>query len=62
MTVDPGSGLHRPRRAVDWTKFTDSHDIPEWVSTAYADSYQGPHDDEAETGLGLHRGRCPLPR
>ncbi len=38
MTVD----------ALDWAKFTDSHDIPEWISKAYADSYQGPHDDEAE--------------
>ena len=56
MTVDPGSGLHRPRRAVDWTTFTDSHDIPEWVSTAYADSYQGPHDDEAETGSAATPG------
>ena len=47
MTVDPGSASLQG--AVDWTKFTGSHDIPEWVSTAYADSYQGPHD-EAETG------------
>jgi len=56
MTVDPGSGLHRPRRAVDWTTFTDSHDIPEWVSTAYFDSYQGRHDDEAATGSGAAPG------
>ena len=40
MTVD----------ALDWAKFTDSHDIPEWISKAYADSYQGPHDDAAEGG------------
>ena len=41
MTVD----------ALDWAKFTDSHDIPEWISKAYADSYQGPHDEaEADSG------------
>ena len=50
MTVDPGStSLHG---AVDWAKFTDSDDIPEWVSKAYADAYQGPHDDEAEAAPG----------
>src|SRR5271155_5628986 len=42
MTVD----------ALDWAKFTDSHDIPEWISKAYADSYQGPHLDEAEADSG----------
>jgi len=42
MTVD----------ALDWAKFTDSHDIPEWISKAYADSYQGPHGDEAEADSG----------
>jgi glutamate dehydrogenase len=42
MTVD----------ALNWAKFTDSHDIPEWISKAYADSYQGPHDDEAEAESG----------
>jgi glutamate dehydrogenase len=41
MTVD----------ALDWAKFTDSHDIPEWISKAYADGYQGPHDEaEADSG------------
>ncbi|BBX45532.1 NAD-glutamate dehydrogenase [Mycobacterium cookii] len=39
MTVD----------AVDWTKFVDVHDIPGWISSAYIDTYQGPHSDEAET-------------
>jgi glutamate dehydrogenase len=39
MTVD----------ARDWTKFTDGNEIPEWVSNAYSDSYQGPHEDEAES-------------
>jgi glutamate dehydrogenase len=42
MTVD----------ALNWAKFTDSHDIPEWISKAYADSYQGPHHDEAEADSG----------
>ena len=42
MTVD----------ALDWAKFTDSQDIPEWISKAYADSYQGPHGDEAEADSG----------
>ena len=41
MTVDPGSASLQG--GVDWTKFTDSGDIPEWISTAYADTYQGPH-------------------
>jgi glutamate dehydrogenase len=43
----------RPRaaslqRGVDWTKFAKAEDIPEWISKAYTDTYQGPHDDEAE--------------
>ena len=50
MTVDPGSTSLQG--AVDWAKFTDSDDIPEWVSKAYADAYQGPHDDEAEAAPG----------
>ena len=39
MTVD----------ALDWTKFTHSNEIPEWISHAYSDSYQGPHEAEADT-------------
>ncbi|MDT5205171.1 MAG: glutamate dehydrogenase [Mycobacterium sp.] len=35
MTVD----------ALDWTKFADRNEIPEWISSAYSDSYQGPHED-----------------
>jgi len=31
---------------VDWTKFAQRQDVPDWISKAYADSYQGPHDDE----------------
>jgi glutamate dehydrogenase len=33
--------------AVDWTTFAKPEDIPEWVRKAYADTYQGPHDDDA---------------
>jgi glutamate dehydrogenase len=33
--------------AVDWTKFGKPEDIPEWICKAYADTYQGPHDDES---------------
>src|SRR5271155_387662 len=50
MTVD----------ALDWAKFTDSHDIPEWISKAYADSYQGPHD-EAEADSGSAPESLPAP-
>src|ERR1700742_659809 len=42
MTVD----------ALNWAKFSNSDDIPEWISKAYADSYQGPHDDQAEAESG----------
>ena len=42
MTVD----------ALNWAKFSDSRDIPEWISKAYADNYQGPHGDEAEADSG----------
>src|SRR3984957_17592657 len=42
MTVD----------ALNWAKFTDRQDIPQWISKAYADSYQGPHVDEAEADSG----------
>ncbi|UMB72184.1 NAD-glutamate dehydrogenase [Mycobacterium paraterrae] len=43
MTVD----------AQAWTEFSDNHEIPEWISAAYADSYQGPHKDEADTDAEL---------
>jgi glutamate dehydrogenase len=51
MTVD----------ALNWAKFSDSHDIPEWISKAYADSYQGPHDDEAEADSGSAPESLPAP-
>jgi glutamate dehydrogenase len=54
MTDQRGStGL---KGAVDWTKFAKPDDIPEWISKAYADSYQGPHDDEAATDHGSAEG------
>jgi glutamate dehydrogenase len=40
-----------PRAAnlgVEWTQFATAEDIPDWISKAYTDTYQGPHDDEAE--------------
>jgi glutamate dehydrogenase len=39
MTVD----------ALDWTKFTDSTEIPDWILSAYSDSYQGAHEDKTDT-------------
>jgi hypothetical protein len=59
MTVDPGSASLQG--AVNWTKFTDSGDIPEWISTAYADSYQGPHDDEADADSAPGPSRISAP-
>jgi glutamate dehydrogenase len=35
--------------ALDWTKFTDSNEIPDWISSAYSDSYQGAHEDKIAT-------------
>jgi glutamate dehydrogenase len=49
MTI--GSGAKQ--EATPWTTFTKTSDIPDWISTAYIESYRGPHDDEpgaAETG------------
>ncbi len=43
MTVDPGSNL---RGTADWTTFTQPEDIPEWIKTAYTETYHGPHADE----------------
>jgi glutamate dehydrogenase len=44
MTDQRGSGV---QSAVDWTKFTKPEDVPDWISKAYADAYQGPHDEAA---------------
>jgi glutamate dehydrogenase len=43
----PGPSL---QDAVDWTKFAKPEDIPEWISKAYSDSYQGPHEDSSAAG------------
>ncbi|OBF82873.1 NAD-glutamate dehydrogenase [Mycobacterium sp. 852002-51163_SCH5372311] len=44
MTIDP-----RARHEVAaWTSFTQSSDIPDWISKAYIESYRGPHDDAAQ--------------
>ena len=45
MTI--GSGA-KPK-TTPWTTFTKMSDIPEWISNAYSDSYQGPHEGEAGT-------------
>jgi len=37
---------------VDWTKFARLEDIPEWICKAYADTYQGPHNDESAADRG----------
>ncbi len=44
MTGQRGSGV---QGAVDWTKFAKPEDVPDWISKAYADAYQGPHDEAA---------------
>ncbi|HEY3995242.1 MAG TPA: NAD-glutamate dehydrogenase, partial [Mycobacterium sp.] len=43
MTIDPGA----KRGLEPWTNFTRQHDIPEWISKAYIESYRGPNGDEA---------------
>jgi glutamate dehydrogenase len=44
MTGQRGSGV---QGAVDWTKFAEPGDVPDWILKAYADTYQGPHDEVA---------------
>ncbi|MDD4868356.1 MAG: NAD-glutamate dehydrogenase, partial [Mycobacterium sp.] len=49
MTVDPGA----KQDTAPWTAFSQSEDIPHWISNAYIESYRGPHGDESgatETG------------
>src|ERR1700739_4900491 len=49
MTIDPGA----KQELKPWTTFNDPQDIPNWISTAYIESYRGPHNEEpgtAETG------------
>ncbi|HUB53933.1 MAG TPA: NAD-glutamate dehydrogenase, partial [Mycobacterium sp.] len=54
MTSHRGStGL---QGAVDWTKFATPQDVPDWISKAYADTYQGPHEDETAHDRGSGDG------
>ncbi|MGE2818207.1 NAD-glutamate dehydrogenase [Mycobacterium heidelbergense] len=48
MAIDPGA----KHELKPWTTFTNAQDIPDWIATAYIESYRGPHRDEpgAETG------------
>jgi glutamate dehydrogenase len=54
MTGHRGSSL---QGAVDWTTFGKPEDIPEWISKAYTDTYQGPHDDDIAADRGSADGR-----
>ncbi len=47
MTIDPGS-RSAAQGVDDWANFTDGDDVPDWIVKAYTDTYQGPHNDEAE--------------
>jgi len=40
--------------AVDWTKFAQPEDVPEWIAEAYAETYQGPHDEGAAERGSTH--------
>ncbi|OMC08690.1 NAD-glutamate dehydrogenase [Mycobacterium sp. SP-6446] len=48
MAIDPGA----KHELKPWTTFTNPQDIPDWIATAYIESYRGPHREEpgAETG------------
>jgi glutamate dehydrogenase len=50
MTVD----------ALDWTTFTDSNEIPDWISSAYSESYQGPPEDTTDTETAAESIPAPL--
>ncbi|ASW89749.1 NAD-glutamate dehydrogenase [Mycobacterium marseillense] len=43
MTIDPGA----KQDVKPWTTFTQQQDIPKWISTAYVESYRGPHNDQS---------------
>jgi glutamate dehydrogenase len=49
MTVD----------ALNWTHIADRQQIPEWISDAYAESYQGPHEDEVDAASAAAAGSTP---
>ena len=42
MTIDPGA----EQDIEPWTTFGEDAAIPEWIATAYRESYRGPHTDE----------------
>jgi len=46
---------------VDWTHFAKPEDIPDWISKAYTDAYQGPHDHEAADGRSADSGPIDRP-
>ncbi|OMC44296.1 NAD-glutamate dehydrogenase [Mycobacterium sp. IS-1264] len=48
MAIDPGA----KHELKPWTTFTDPQDIPDWIATAYIESYRGPHRDEPGTETG----------
>ena len=50
----PGPSVQGP---VDWTTFAKPEDIPEWVCKAYADTYQGPHNDDVAADRRSAGGR-----
>src|SRR5271166_3186375 len=54
MTIDPGA----KQLAEPWTSFTQSPDIPDWISKAYIDSYRGPHAGEPEAPDTGRAGRA----
>ncbi|OSC41623.1 NAD-glutamate dehydrogenase [Mycobacterium decipiens] len=53
MTIDPEA---KQQDVEAWTTFTQSLDIPDWISKAYIDSYRGPRDDSSEAAGA---GRVP---
>src|SRR5947209_7587928 len=48
MTIDPGAR----QDLKPWTAFTRHQDIPDWILSAYIESYRGPHTDEPGTPTG----------
>ncbi len=59
MTVDPGA-TNVPGAAA-WTTFAAPASIPDWVATAYIDTYRGPHGDALGTD-GRPPGAGPVSR
>src|SRR5260370_963060 len=55
MTIDPEA--KQDVRA--WTTFTQSSDIPDWISRAYISSYRGPHDAGPDGVTAVETGPSP---